>query len=120
MASRVVHDRDLFEALLGRVRATEPEVRGGAMFGSPAAFAGSRMAFCVFERSVGLKLPEARARELIAAGEAVPFQPFGKAPMREWIQMTPRGDGATLVPFLREAVAFALSNPKRSPAKTKP
>lgn len=66
---------------------TYPEVREGRMFGHPAFFVGKKMFACVYGDGVGLKLPAERAAALLAAPDVVPFQPYGKPRMREWVQI---------------------------------
>lgn len=106
---KIVHDRALFDAVIARLAPSEPDMRAGAMFGSPAIFVGRRMAFCVFGRALGVKLPEARTKALIAAG-AVAFRPYGKVPMREWIAIEPEKGGIeAALPLLAEAIAYARS-----------
>jgi len=80
----------------------------GSMFGCPAAFVGRRMAFCVFSSAVGAKVPEAEAAGLIASGTATPFRPFGRPPMREWIELHAKPDNAAkLAPILSLALRYA-------------
>ena len=61
MPPRPVHDRTLFETLLAQARLRNPDVRSGAMFGSPALFLGRRMIGCVFGGNIGLKVTAATA-----------------------------------------------------------
>jgi hypothetical protein len=63
-----------------------PEVRIGKMFGVPAYYVGKRLFACVFGDAVGIKVPEPLAQELLADPRFSPFQPYGKAKMREWVQ----------------------------------
>jgi len=99
----------LFAALLAQVRLRNPDARAGAMFGSPAVFIGRKMAACVLDGRIGLRVPAALASASISQGRAVYFRPYGKTPMREWIEI----DGDALVEqgdLLTEAVAFASRN----------
>jgi hypothetical protein len=110
-SAKVARDRMLFDALVAHMRGIEPELRVGAMFGSPAAFMGKRMAFCVFESGVGAKVPEADAARLIASGTATPFRPYGKPAMKEWIELQAgRADVPRLVPVLSLALQFAKNS----------
>lgn len=106
----VPHDRALFARLLSEVRMTDPEVQAGAMFGCPAAYAAGKMAFCVLGTDIGVRIPEPRAKALLADGAAVPFRPYGKRTMREWVQLPPE---PAPIPVLLEAVAFARANAKK-------
>ncbi|MGB8735482.1 MAG: TfoX/Sxy family protein [Rhodomicrobium sp.] len=105
----VKHDKKLFEALLGFARAIDPDVRGGSMFGCPAAFHGRKMAACVYGDKIGLKVPEEQANATLASGRAVPFTPYGKAKMREWI-MLEGGELDKIGDLLASALAYAEAN----------
>lgn len=63
-----------------------PGVRPGKMFGFPAFYAGRKLFVCIYGEGVGLKLPEDAVRKL-RGPHIVPFQPYGKPPMREWIEI---------------------------------
>lgn len=77
------HKAVLDDMLLGDER-----VRPGKMFGYPAYYAGRKLAICVYEDGVGLKVPETVARELIELDpNIVPFVPLGRRRMREWIEI---------------------------------
>ncbi len=77
------HKVVLDELLLG-----SPFLRPGKMFGFPAYFAGKKLCICLYEQGVGVKLPEQFAARLLAEDpNAVPFQPLGKAKMRQWVQI---------------------------------
>jgi hypothetical protein len=90
------------------MRAVEPEIRVGAMFGCPAAFVGRRMAFCVYGKAVAAKLPQAEAARLMAAGDATAFRPFGRPPMKEWVELQAEpGDAPRLAPVLAIALRYA-------------
>ncbi len=115
---KVAHDRKLFDALVAYMRGIEPELRSGSMFGSPAAFVGKRMAFCVFKSGVGAKVPEADAARLIASGTAKQFRPYGKPAMREWIELQATGaDVPKLAPVLSLALRYARSSAQEVPPK---
>lgn len=86
-ANKPNHDRALFDGLVAKMRGVEPELRVGVMFGCPAAFVGRRLAFCVFDKGIGAKVPAQDAARLIAEGEATPFRPYGKPAMKEWIEL---------------------------------
>ena len=83
----LTHDKALFDAVLARAALFHPDIRRGAMFGSPAVYVGRRMAICVHGTELALRVPEALARQSIEGGIARPFQPYGKAPMREWVAL---------------------------------
>lgn len=83
--------------------------RTGHMFGHPALYADRRLAVCSYGSGLGLKLPADRVGELIASGRAVPFQPYGKPPMREWVYwpVTTSDDVDELEDLIAEAMEFA-------------
>ena len=102
------HDKHLFEALLNVARKIDPAVRGGSMFGCPAAFHGRKLAACIYGDTIGLKVPETLAKASLASGRAVPFTPYGKPNMREWIMLaTCRDELDTIADLLAAALAYA-------------
>jgi hypothetical protein len=77
------HKAVLDDLLLGH-----PLVRPGKMFGFPAYYVGRKLCICLYEQGVGIKLPEPSAAKLLETDQnAVPFQPFGKSRMKEWVQI---------------------------------
>jgi len=65
-----------------------PNVRPGKMFGFPAYYAGGKLCICLYERGVGVKLPEQSAAKLLKTDRnVIPFQPMGRRKMREWVQI---------------------------------
>jgi hypothetical protein len=81
------HKAVLDDLLLGH-----PAVRPGRMFGFPAYYAGRKLCICLYEEGVGLKIPEQTAVRLLKEDpHVIPFQPYGKRIMREWIQINVRG-----------------------------
>ena len=80
------HKAVLDDLLLGH-----PRVHPGKMFGFPAYYAGKKLCICLYEQGVGIKLPEETVKELLETDiNIVPFQPFGKPKMREWVQINLR------------------------------
>ena len=59
------------------------------MFGCPALYVRGKMALCIYENRIGMRVPEAAAMRAKSSGRAVPFTPYGRKPMREWIAVTP-------------------------------
>jgi len=57
------------------------------MFGYPAYYFGRKLFACLYEDGVGIKVPQELAKELMGKEGIVPFEPMGKAKMREWIQI---------------------------------
>ena len=64
-----------------------PEVTAGKMFGYPAYFTAGRLFACLMDHVIGLKVPADLAVDLLLQPFISPFQPFGKAKMKEWIQI---------------------------------
>ncbi|WP_259294994.1 hypothetical protein [Paraburkholderia sp. DHOC27] len=108
---RLLHDRGLFDVAFAHVRDLDPSVHEGAMFGCPAAFVGTHMAFCVYGSGLGIKLPAERAAALVAMGRAFAFQPYGRAPMREWVEIRITRDRiAEIVGVLIASIEYARQN----------
>jgi len=77
------HKTVLDDMLLGY-----PAVRPGKMFGFPAYYAAKKLCICLYEEGVGVKIPEQTAVRLLNEdGNVIPFQPYGKRKMREWVQI---------------------------------
>ena len=107
-APRLLHDLGLFDAVFSHVRHLDPAVREGTMFGCPAAFVGTHLAFCVYGSGIGIKLPAERAAMLVDAGRAFAFQPYGRSAMREWVEIRiPRERVSEIAPVLIEAIEYA-------------
>jgi hypothetical protein len=103
-----LHDVGLFDAVFACVQDKDPSLHTGAMFGCPAAFVGSQLAFCVYGSGIGIKLPAERAAMLVDAGRAFAFQPYGRSAMREWIEIRiPRERVGEIASVLLEAVDYA-------------
>lgn len=77
---------DVAEFLATRLCA-DPAVRQGTMFGHPAFYVGRRMVACVYGAGVGLRLPRERVQALLGTRGIVPFEPYGRVGMREWIEI---------------------------------
>jgi predicted DNA-binding protein (MmcQ/YjbR family) len=77
------HKTVLDELLLG-----EKHLKAGKMFGYPAYYAGKKLSICHYQQGVGVKLPEKVASTLVERDQHIcPFQPMGRAKMKEWIQI---------------------------------
>jgi hypothetical protein len=87
MASGAKYDAR-HKAVLDDLLLDDARVRPGTMFGYPAYYAGRKLAICLYEQGVGVKLPEGTAARLLETDANVtPFQPMGRRPMREWVQI---------------------------------
>lgn len=65
----------------------QPGVKAGKMFGYPAYYVSGKMFACLYENGLGVKVPEAAAKQWREQEDIGPFQPMGKTNMREWIQI---------------------------------
>jgi hypothetical protein len=104
------HKRILDGLLLGH-----PKVHAGKMFGYPAYYAGKKLCICLYEQGVGVKLPEATVARLLETDRnTVPFQPLGRAKMREWIQINLKrsADYKKYRSVFDESINFLLSQQK--------
>lgn len=59
----------------------------GKMFGYPAFYFHNKLFACLYEEGVGIKVPKDLADDLIGKEGIIPFQPMGRAKMKEWIQI---------------------------------
>jgi hypothetical protein len=76
------------KAVLDDMLLHHPAIRPGKMFGFPAYYADKKLCICLYEEGVGLKVPEQTAARLLKEDKnIIPFQPYGKRRMREWIQI---------------------------------
>jgi hypothetical protein len=79
------------------------------MFGLPAYYVGKKLCICLYQQGVGVKLPEQSANRLLVSDpNVVPFQPYGKSKMREWIQINlERSEDYThYLPVFEEAILY--------------
>jgi len=110
--------------VLDRLLTARPEVTRGKMFGFPAFYTRGKLFACVYGDGVGLKLPQTAIRTLEGKPGITPFQPYGKARMKEWIHIRHDQPGA----FSEDAALFQASirfvcrtanQPKRTPGSHK-
>lgn len=97
-----------------------PGVAAGKMFGYPAYYVGKRLFACVYGAGVGVKLPEAIANQMLSQARAVPFRPYGKPKMKEWIQInrTRSADYEQDADLFRDSIKF-VSQPPNAKGKKK-
>lgn len=81
------HANPAHRAVLDELLLALPGVVARPMFGYPAWAVGGKVFACVYGDAVALKLPAERARALLDQADVVPFQPLGRAPMAEWVQI---------------------------------
>lgn len=85
-----------------------PDIRVGKMFGYPALYAGGKLCACAYGDGVGLKLPGEVVAAAVEEEGFEPFQPYGKARMREWVflKATDRQGVHARSYLLRQAAGF--------------
>jgi len=64
-----------------------PGVVAGRMFGYPAYYTDKKLFACIYGEGVGIKIPDKVADSLVGRKGIVRFQPMGRKPMKEWIQI---------------------------------
>ena len=84
--SKIIFNREHKEVMDSFLLAV-PGVSPGKMFGYPAYYLNRRLFACLYEDGVGVKVPAKLADDLIGQEGIIPFQPMGKAKMKEWIQI---------------------------------
>jgi hypothetical protein len=105
------HDELLFDALLASLGSSALALQRRRMFGCPAAFVGRRLAFCVYGDAIAAKLPQALAQRLLDEGRAEAFRPFGRPPMKQWVQVRATvADASRLRPLLERALQHAAEH----------
>lgn len=92
-----------------------PDTRVGKMFGYPALYAGRRLFACAYGDRLGLELPAEVVAALIEEDGFEPFQPYGKARMREWVfvNATDRQAVHARWHLLRQAAGFVAGDQGR-------
>src|SRR5579871_3517983 len=65
----------------------QPEVTSGVVFGLPCYKVNGVIFATLCGEGVGIKLPEARVKELLEQPGFVPFRPFGRNRGKEFVQI---------------------------------
>ncbi len=104
------HDTALYAELEALCSNGPIAMRQGNMFGCPALYVGRKMALCVYEDTIGMRVPEAVAIRAKASNRAIPFTPYGKKPMREWIAISAPEDLSEFRDLFEAAIHFAEEN----------
>jgi hypothetical protein len=81
-------------------------VSRGTMFGSQGLRTGTKFFAIWWHEHLVLKPGPDRIQQLVAAGEAEPFEPMPGRPMNGWVVV---GDDADWAPLVAEARAFVES-----------
>lgn len=77
------------------------------MFGCPALYVGRKLALCVYEDRIGMRVPEVVATRAKSTKRAGAFTP---KLMREWIAVTAAEDLAEFQDLFEVALRFAGEN----------
>jgi hypothetical protein len=77
------HHKEVLDAILLKV----PGVVAGTMFGYPAYYVNKKLFACLYEEGAGIKVPTEVAESLVGKKGIIRFQPKGRKPMKEWIQI---------------------------------
>jgi TfoX/Sxy family transcriptional regulator of competence genes len=85
-------------------RAEGGPVSRGSMFGSRGLRTGTKFFAVWWRERLVLKLPPQRSRELVAAGQATPFEPMEGRPMNGWAIIGPAADWTGIVAEARAHV----------------
>lgn len=104
------HNMALYAELTVLCPKQSASIRQGKMFGCPALYVGRKMALCVYEDSIGMRVPEDVAMRAKASNRAVFFTPYGKKPMREWIAVGTPEDLSEFHDLFETALHFAEAN----------
>lgn len=64
-----------------------PGTKAGKAFGLPGYYVKNKMFACVYEDGVSIKLPEPKVKKLLNEEGFSPFNPLGRAIMREWVYL---------------------------------
>jgi hypothetical protein len=72
---------------LDRLLLAHPEISAGVVFGLPCYKVNGVVFATLYGEGVGIKLPEARVKELLEQPGCVPFRPFGRKRGKEFVQI---------------------------------
>jgi len=75
------------KAVLDAILLKMPGVVAGTMFGYPAYYVNKKLFACLYEEGAGIKVPAKVAESLVGKKNITRFQPKGRKPMKEWIQI---------------------------------
>ena len=75
--------KEVLDSILPQI----PGVVAGTMFGYPAYYVNKNLFACLYEEGAGIKVPAEVAESLVGKKGIIRFQPKGRKPMKEWIQI---------------------------------
>jgi len=96
-----------------------PYVHPGNMFGYPAYYVGKKLSICLYDKGVGIRLPEQSAVRLLKTDQNItPFQPLGKPKMCEWVQINLESSEGyrEYLPVFEESIQYLLKKQAIQPA----
>ena len=105
------------KAVLDHMLLGHPLVRQGKMFGFPAYYVGKNLCICLYEQGVGIKLPKETVDKLLESDKnTIPFQPYGKHVMREWVQinLSNSEDYKNYETVFLEAIQFLITKQEKN------
>jgi hypothetical protein len=99
------------KAVLDRLLLDDPEIEAGVVFGLPCYKVNGVVFATLWGEGVGIKVSEARVRELLEQPECVPFRPFGRNRGKEFIQINHENPQDYLhdLPLFEEAMRYVVS-----------
>ncbi len=95
-----------------------PGVKPGKMFGYPALYTEGKLCACAYGDGIGMKLPAETVAALLTEPGFAPFQPYGKARMREWVHVHAASaeEVRARLDLLQLSVRFVAATARRPPA----
>src|SRR5258706_14568920 len=106
-----LNDTSEQKVTLDRLLLDHPEVSAGRVFGLPCYTVNGVVFATLYGEGVGIKLPEARVRELLEKPGCVPFRPFGRNRGKEFVQINHENpqDYQQNKALFEEAMRYAFS-----------
>ena len=106
-----LNDNSEQKVTLDRLLLDHPEVSAGRVFGLPCYTVNGVVFATLSGEGVGIKLPEARVRELLEKPGFVPFRPFGRNRGKEFVQINHENpeDYQQNKALFEEAMRYAFS-----------
>jgi hypothetical protein len=107
---------------LDRLLLDYPEVSASVVFGLPCYKVHGVVFATLYGEGVGIKLPEARVRELLEKPGVVPFRPFGRNRGKEFVQINRdnpqdyQHDKALFEEAMRYAVSTSAAADQKEPS----
>jgi len=117
----LLNDNAERKVMLDRLLLDYPEVSAGVVFGLPCYKVNGVVFATLSGEGIGIKLPEARVRELLEKPGFVPFRPFGRNRGKEFVQINHENaqdyqhDKALFEEAMRYAFSASVDRKERSP-----